>query len=246
MRSWTLVLCEGVHDQKAITALLLVCGGWKKPDKIPSKLPVPLRATYLLPAPRRKGNQPTPDYLLKSDRYIVIRAMESKDNVFGQSAIDYLRQHEPDAVGAVIDANDAGVADGVASYRTTFGQLYDHASDVKAGSVVQGSPTLGLWVAPDNRSAGRLDDALLQAAQKAKPKLAAAGERFVKYAEKNEPGSWTDDRTKALLGAVYQVVNPGASLAVSLRDSACWFDQGLSKTEPFKALLEFLGKLTLT
>lgn len=244
MRSWTLVLCEGVHDQKAITALLRVCADWRKPDKVPSKLPVALKATYPTPGRLGKGGQPTPDYLLKSDRYLVIRAMEGKGSVLGQTAIAYLGQFEPDAVGAVVDANDTGVADGVARYRATFGQLYGHASDVMAGAVVRGSPTLGLWVAPNNQRDGRLDDALLQAAQRAKAKLAAAGERFIKYAEKVEGGSWTGYRTKALLGAVYQVVKPGASLAVSLRDSSCWFDPGLSEVEPFKALLEFLDKLT--
>ena len=244
MRSWTLVLCEGVHDQKAITALLRVCAGWKRPDKVPSKLPAALKPTYPTPGRLGKGGEPTPDYLLKSDRYVVVRAMEGKGSVLGRSAIAYLGQFEPDSVGAVVDANDVGVTKGVARYHETFGQLYAHASKVKAGGVVPGSPTLGLWVAPNNRGEGRMDDVLLQAVRKAKPKLAAAGERFVKYAAKVEAGVWTDYRTKALLGAVYQVVNPGASLAVSLRDSSCWFAPGLGEIEPFKALLGFFRALT--
>lgn len=249
MTSWTLVVCEGIHDQKAIAALLRMCGGWREPDKVPSKLPVPLRETYPQPGTFGKGNQPTPDYLLKSGRYFVIRAMGSKDSVLGKTAMDYLGQFEPNAVGAIVDANDAGVADREKKFRDVYSQLYAHAADVKAGGVVPGSPdgpALGLWVAPDNRKPGRMDDALLQAAKRAEPELVDEGKRFVDRVDNNEPGVWSGHRTKALLGVVYQTVNPGASLAVSLRDSSCWFDEGLSKIEPFKTLLGFLDKLTGT
>lgn len=242
-----IILCEGAHDQKAISAFAQVCDGWTLKEGVPRSLPQDLEATFPTPTRASSGAwrfEYQPDYLFKGDRYLVVRNLGGVDNLLGQLAIDCLEPLRPNAIGVVVDANEVGVAGRVGSFRDVYSGLHPHAKYMEPGSVSGGNPPLGLWVAPDNHRDGRLDDLLIDAASRKRRGLVERGRRFVGSVAKVEPGKWTSYRNKAVLGAINQVVQPGASLAVSLRDSSCWFDEGLAQVTPFKELLQFLKDLT--
>ncbi len=248
MKSWTLILCEGAHEQKAIASFAHVCVGWQKRKvRGPNELPAELRQTFpeLRKMPSGGYELATPpDYLTKDDRYLVIRGLGSVDKVLGRPATLFLDQIKPDAVGCVVDANDLGVDLRVQKFKSVYSSLYEHATDVKPGRASGKDPRLGIWVSPNNKDHGRLDDLLLAAAERSKKKLVDKGRGFVSSLEKIAPDEWTKHREKAILGAINQVVSPGASLAVCLRKSKCWFEKGLEKSQPFDALLSFLNELT--
>jgi hypothetical protein len=251
MKSWTIVLCEGAHDQQALAALASTCGGWTKLDNVPTSLPDNLAKAYPNPKPPRKlpgrwTRPQEPTYLTKERRYLEIRNREGLDNVLGQTAVDFVRllSPTPHAVAVVVDANDKGVKARVDAFRDSFRNAFSHADNVEPGGASGSRPRLGLWVAPDNRRNGSMDDLLLKVARCANKRLVATGRRFATSLEKIKPDDWTKHRNKAILGAIYQVVEPGASLAVALRESNAWFDPGIASVRPFMQLLDFLETLT--
>lgn len=247
MINWTLLLCEGAHDQKALAAFARVCSGWKQKEGTPDSLPPEIRPTYPNPRPDAFGTwrfEWAPDYLIKDNRYLAVRNLGGVGNVLGKAAIDFLEQIHPSALGIFVDANDVGVEARAKAFVQRYGTLYKHASKAEPGRVSEGNPRLGLWVAPDNKKNGALDDVLVSAAARTKKKLLATGKRFATSLARIEAGEWTRHRNKAILGAINQVVSPGASLAVSINTTSGWFDATLADVPPFKQLLQFLETLT--
>ena len=248
MTAWTMLLCEGAHDQAALASLARICGQWEDQKRAPAFL----AATESNPPtggaddPRFRG---FPKYLRKGESHLVIHPLGGAESVLGDMAINLLRHHgkreyPPRAVGVMVDADDEGVDNRATAFRNRYKDLYEHAGNVKPGVVSEGKPWLGLWIAPDNKAAGSMDDLLLKAASRSKTKLIATGRRFATSLAKIEPGTWTHHRNKAILGAVNQVVLPGASLASALSKSKCWFDQTTTKVLPLKRLLQFIETLT--
>ena len=246
MTPWAIVLCEGAQDQKAIAAFTRTCGGWVAKDGVPNSLPKDLSASF--PTVKRTASgapyaEHPPDYLVKGDHCLVVRALGGVSKLLGQFALDYLGGLRPDAVGVVVDADKTGVVARLQTFRTVYERLYSHAGAVNAGSVSGTNPRLGLWVAPDNQAEERLDDLLIKAARCTRKRLVERGQRFATSLASVEPGKWTYHRNKAVLGAIHQVVSPGASLAVGLQKSGGWFDQSLSSVKPFKQMLQFIEAL---
>ncbi len=247
MKSWTLILCEGAHDQKFIAALLKMCAGWHSADGVPDSLPEPIAATYPKPKPTKSGGfriDNLPDFLCKDDRYVTVRNLGGVERVLGQIAIDFLETANPNGVGVFVDANDAGINRRVLSFRNRYRPLYAHAAETSAGRVSPGQPRIGLWVAPDNVNNGHLDELVLTAARRSKRKRVERGERFITSIERAEPGQLTKHRTKAILGAIAQVEVPGGSLAVAIERAGGWLDPNMGRRAPFKSIVQFLEDLT--
>jgi len=250
MTDWTIILCEGAHDQAALVSLAAVCGEWELMKEIPRSLPKGLEPTIVVPKQDKWGGwvfQRQPAYLSRRNRVLVVRSLGSDNKVLGEAAIDFLGQIRPGAVGVVVDANDSGVDRRQESFRKRYKALYHHADDVRAGEVSGNKPRLGLWVAPNNKTNGKMDDILLKAAKRNHKELTGRGKRFITSLETIESGKWfpsRNNRNKAILGAVNQAVRPGASLAAALHGSNCWFDAGLAAVAPFKQLAAFVETLT--
>lgn len=249
MITWTLILCEGAHDQAAVTSLASVCGAWEWMKGTPKSLPDKLKHAF---PKATKGEaegwiyQPAPKYLRKGDRFLEVRSLGGLEKVFGEPAKSLLGQIYPTAVGVVVDANDAGVDPRLERFQQLYAEYNENVKTAKPGCVCEGTPRLGLWVAPNNKSKGRMEDLLIKAAGRTHKQLVSCGKRFATSLKKIEPGEWTARRNKAILGAIHQVVRPGASLASALQPNQCWFDEDLTKLQPFKALLGFIEELAST
>lgn len=251
MSHWTLILCEGAHDQAVIAAIARVHGGWSTIKEAPRGVPQDVvkahpkrKEPQLGDSESRREYQREPDYLTKNGHYLVIRSLGGKDEVLGELAMVLLGQVNPAAVGVFVDANDKGVKARLDSFRSCYAKLFAHANEVVAGTVKGGEgPRLGMWVAPDNSRNGRLEDLVMETLDRTRPKQAAAGKEFIDAMASIEPGKWSEHRSKAILGAIHQTVSPGASLAVCLQKSTAWLD-GLTPEEPLKRLVQFLDELT--
>lgn len=241
-----IILCEGAHDQAAILSLASRLDGWSLESKVPKSLPPALRGNYPMPkedrweAPRFES---VPKYLRSSDRWIEVRQLGGIDGALGESARDLLERAKADAVGVIVDANEAGVANRVKAFRNRFHPLYAHADKVEPGTICTGNPRLGLWVAPDNKKSGTMSDLMLEGASKIKPKLTQTGSRFVTSLGKLEPGKWSKHPSKAILGSIGQAAKPGASLASALQAQEWLFETNLEADTPFTPLLKFLDDL---
>ena len=246
MTSYTLILCEGAHDQAAIASLASICSGWAEKKKIPAALPQQLENLY--PDPRKnkfgayKFERP-PTYLEKRDNWLEIRERGGFDSLISETTLKFIDRAAPDAIGCVVDADDKGVAMRLLACQEWLGQRYKDAKKLEAGSVSAGKPRLGIWVAPDNESDGNIERILLDAARTHNKKLVQRASLFVNALEKLEPGKWSSEREKAVLGALNQTVLPGASLAVCLAETQCRFDSSLATQAPFAKLCEFVERL---
>ena len=251
MMNWALILCEGRHDQLALESLAVTHARWVLRTEHINALPTVVRQTF--PNPPTLNNRGTgydiasiPSYLEKDNRWVVLHALGGVDNVLGRNARLLLGNLDelPDAVGIVVDADTTEIEDRVRAFQNNLKSLFPHATEGVAGQVWGSSPKLGLWVAPDNFTAGEMTDILVAAAKLAKPKLIGRGQRFVRCLAKLEPGSRPRSPAKAVLGAVHQSSKPGASLAVGLQHSKCWLDILDRLPKPLADLLGFVDQLT--
>lgn len=251
MTSLSLILCEGAHDRGFLIGLAAVCGGWQVFDGSRDELPEAFDANY--PEPKLDSSGwpefiPSPEYLRKDDRWLEVRPLGGIDKVLGKTGVRFVeaRLRDPlDGLGIVVDADDSRIESRVDSFRDRYKKILASAHDAVAGKVVDGSPRVGLWVAPNNEDAGSLLDTLITAGKTTRPKLILEAEKFVHAAARHAKMRPEKSRAKSIAGSAVQVDMPGASLATALMASPNkWFTPDLAKIEPFSGLLEFIDTLT--
>jgi len=244
MTSWTLIICEGAHDQAVLSSLARVCGDWKRIE--PKNLPTELHKVY--PKPKQNTapvwiSEWQPDVLMKNNHYLVIRNLGGAEKVMGENAVSLYTQFKPAALGVVVDANGIGVANRESAFRNRFRPLYSNIDQVRAGCVFEGNPRMGLWVSPNNKDPGSLTRVLYDAAKRNKPFELQLAESFIQNLKMLSPNTSDSSREKAILGALCQSVAPGASLAVALNKAQCWFDLELQTVSPYQELLKFIDSM---
>lgn len=159
MKTWTLLLCEGAHDQAALLGWLCA-SGWSRYKGAPSDLPEAIQKGY----PKSQTicgkvrTEKAPDYVHRQDAWIEIRSLGGVTRVLGDAARIYLDVVKDDVhgVGFFVDADDQGFAIRQQAFRDAFRAMFAHADLVQSGGAAEGPPRLGLWVAPDNRRPGTL------------------------------------------------------------------------------------------
>lgn len=245
MKSWTMIICEGGHDRVALASIAGVLSGWQPVSGVPESLPDRIEVAFPRFAPKPGDYRYIPNtlYLTKNNHYLEVRDLSGVGNVLGEDALNLLRASEPDAVGVLVDADSIGVKRLLTQYRNRYGKLYEHAKKGEAGKVWGKDPRLGLWIAPNNRDEGRLDNLLVEVAGKTKPDLVQLGSQFTESLNAVEPGKWFKKRDKALLSAVHQVELPGASLATGLSRSKCWLTESSMELQPVRDLVTFIDEL---
>jgi hypothetical protein len=150
---------------------------------------------------------------------------------------DYLH-----GVGVFVDADDRGVAARIQSFCDAYRIIFPHAGALSAGVVVDGSPKVGLWVAPDNRSNGAMSELLLASGRQARKDLFDAAEHFASSVEPHLAGMPAGDRVKVVLGVAAQVDAPSESLANALRKGA-WFTPGHGSILAVRDMIMFIESL---
>ncbi len=104
----------------------------------------------------------------------------------------------------------------------------------------------GVFALPNNRDPGALETVLLQCADAVYPDLARMAGRYVQEV-KREPAflrylSRRSDESKAIIGAMANVFNPGKSNEVSLQDQA-WISSKSASVEGVQLFDSFLEAL---
>ena len=97
----------------------------------------------------------------------------------------------------------------------------------KAGQLSGGSPKVGIHLWPGNGQQGTLEEVLLECAQAAYPVLRAEADAYgIQVNAKHPPGApqiaafrTQSGQLKSICGSIATVLKPGASLAVSIRQS---------------------------
>lgn len=163
-----------------------------------------------------------------------------------------------DCIGVILDADDDG-HDPAARYTQLRTQLEIPNLSAfrwppRPGDVMPGPPRCGVFVLPDNRRAGTLEDLLIAASDAAYPGLHADAAAFVErvVADPTALGLINKDlkdlrkpagERKATLATVASVLKPGKSIAVAIQDCR-WLDRAALQQLPLLAAVQaFLHQL---
>ncbi len=154
-------------------------------------------------------------------------------------------------VGVLLDADgDALPTTRFAAIRGGLAALGLTLPDV-SGNVSMSSPRCGVFVLPDNTSAGTLEDLLIEAAEVTYPALLAGARSYVEGVSLEGPAFDRDDRKafgapagpkKAMVACVANVLRPGKAVQVSIQDNR-WLKGDTLKLPRIVAVSEFLEKL---
>jgi hypothetical protein len=120
------------------------------------------------------------------------------------------------------------------------------------GEVMQGSPRIGVFIAPNNSKSGTLEDILLSCAQENYPNLLDLSKSYVSSIDANKLNQ--DDlrelnkpagRNKAIISSVSSILKPGKTLQVSIQDNR-WIDEQTMMLDSVKLVKKFLDEITGT
>ena len=240
-----LLACEGRHEL-AILPRLAVTLGWDTRRGITAEDPESIQR--LVPQPPRPSGRdfswrvpPRPVFLRRADDWMVVQRFDG-DQKLRKEAPLYAQQigSELAAIGLVVDGDDKGPEQRAQQFQGTFERWL--ARELRAGSVTDGSPRLGLWVSPDNSSGGNFDDLLEAAAKQGRMELVRNARELV---ARQSPFEGLSDAKlrKAMLGIVAQADTPAGSLFDSASKWTGWLAGG-PHAGPFAPLCAFLEELT--
>ena len=117
------------------------------------------------------------------------------------------------------------------------------------GEVTKGSPRCGIFVLPDNKSSGTLEDILIECAARNYPDLLNLSRNYIDNINTSlltrKDLEWfrkSAGKNKAILSGITSVLKPSKSLAVSLQDNR-WIDEKTLKLDRLVAIRDFVGEI---
>jgi hypothetical protein len=259
-----LLLVEGPHDL-AFCARLLKCfafGRIQSHEALQREYPF---WTRLVPERwPQKGDMlarhPVPMFFANpSGQSVAIINAEGLSKLAMRLGIDLAGLNKlPDAVAVLLDADDDG--DPRQRHTRLLGEIAGRPEPeiqqlrfpLEPGQVAAGIPRCGVFVMPDNRSIGTLEDLLLEAGSAAYPELNAAAESYVQSVQALSELSPEDLKElrkpaglkKATVAAMSSILKPGKAIQVSIQDNR-WLEENSLElpriaevTRFFRALLE--------
>ncbi len=149
-----------------------------------------------------------------------------------------------------------------ADYRETpqerFNKLITKLSDIdlpnllppsQIGQVNNHSPRCGIFIAPNNREQGTLEDILLECAKINYPDLLNLSQTYIESIDRNQltkkdlkyfkkPAG----KKKAIISSISSILRPGKALQVSLQDNR-WLDKQTLELESIKLIKNFLEQI---
>ena len=233
---WSLLICEGAHDQEFLLSLAIHSNGWGVVDKHSD-------------VPRSIAHNKNARYIVYGDVPIVVVGLDGIDNILGIRGKAMVGSaNTAHSVGIILDADDVGVAKRTEEVKATFSKLINAAKKCVAGSVVSSteqpsSPAFGLWVAPNCKDNGSLDSVIRDAANDLHPALLTLSDKYITELGNSHNHSWTQYRDKATLGALGQLFRAGGSLASALQERDAWLNSATTKKQPFSSLVNFMEAL---
>lgn len=232
MSTWSLVLCEGPHDQEFLCTLLVVAEKWSIVEGFQPPGQARSRGPTFMTAVDPSGSQ-----------RLAIAALGGVPKLLGDLGCELLRYNSATATAAaiVVDADDDGADKRVGQARELWARAgLSDSTAPQLGSLVQGKPSSALWVAPDCSSSGSLDQLIVEAARLRNPRRVELATQFVTDLARVDSHSWGPYEDKARAGAIGQRWRAGGSLASALQVRDDWMTPDIAAQPPFRPLIEFL------
>jgi hypothetical protein len=262
MPTSTLLLVEGPHDLEFCARLLKPKGFSRVQDfaalvrdhpfwrpAVPERWPVGGDLLARHPVPLFLAN-PEGDSVAVVNAAGISKLTSRLGYTLG--VLDFL----PDAIGFILDADNASTPRQRCD--VLLAQIVGLVDPVARslrwapvpGEVYTGAPRTGIFVMPDSRSQGTLEDLLLEAGASAYPQLLDKARRFVSDAVQ-DPTLQADDLEelrkpaglpKSTAAAMASILRPGKSIQVSIQVDR-WLEPASLNLPRIAALQEFLEAL---
>jgi hypothetical protein len=149
-----------------------------------------------------------------------------------------------------------------ADYRETpqerFNKLITKLSDIdlpnllppsQIGQVNNHSPRCGIFIAPNNRDQGTLENILLECAKINYSDLLNLSQTYIESIDRNqltkndlEDFKKPAGEKKAIISSISSILRPGKALQVSLQDNR-WLDEKILELESIKLIKNFLEQI---
>jgi hypothetical protein len=192
---------------------------------------------------------PVPKFLQSNDLSIAIQSAIGDTRLIGTLEEDFTLIAKEDLVGIgiILDADNCEAQTRFDKIRS---EIYKRSLGVeipsKCGIVSQAANRVGIFVLPDNRSTGTLENILIECGESNYPDLIEKSREYIKVIdhsklkgddlkELNKPAG----ENKAIVGIASNILKPGRTLQVSLQDNR-WIDDTTINLPKIKALREFL------
>lgn len=152
----------------------------------------------------------------------------------------------PDGLGILLDADSEGLpAD---RWRKTRDDLLDYDFGAGPGLIGSASIRAGIYVLPDNREAGTLEDLLLECAAQTYPELCRLAHQFVGPIDASDQSIFPElaenedfrkpaGKKKATAGCISNILKPGKAIQVSIQDNG-WLRHDKALEVPALAALQ--------
>ena len=250
MLRYCYVIAEGPHDIEFLVGVLKQSYGLKrithltKVDKfweelIPKKFPVDDDLTRRVPVPTFVQNNEVSIALHSANG--ITKISKTIQESFAVIELSQLY-----SVGMFLDADD------MQSPQKRFELLTSDLSkrslpfpDV-LGEVVQSSPRCGVFIAPNNRDEGTLENLLLECANKNYPDLLSLATAYItainvdQLTDKDvEEFKKPAGQNKAIISSISSILKPSKSLQVTLQDNR-WIDANTMALDSMKRVKKFL------
>ena len=246
-RRYVLIGVEGNHDQAFLGKVLRELLGFNEWDK-KSELD-PLWRSNFVPTYPAKGDYykrlDMPSILHRDDLSIAIYAGEGKDNLKDNLSLKFsdLDTDNFSAFAIVADADKETPKESVQSYCKKFREYFPNFPD-QAGTVVAGSPNLGIYILPNNSDQGVLDTLLCECGEVVYPIHMQRAKDYINQFSSQETKHWKPfDREKATIAVVASVLKPGKTNTVTIKDNK-WISITTAQQIPaIQSFVDFLRDL---
>jgi hypothetical protein len=248
-RDCVLIGVEGPHDQAFIAKVLKKLFGFKE-CQIKSELDS-LWLKFIPTYPTQKGKLyqrlDMPSVLFKDHLSIAVYAGEGSNlsqNLNDKlSDIDYLSSLKGFAI--VVDSDDKTPISKAQDYCNKLKALFPDfpSTTASTGVVIDGEPKLGIFVLPDNVSAGVLDTILCKCGDVAYSDFMRRAKTYISQFNDLETGWSKFDREKAVVAAVASILKPGGTNTATLSNNNWVSQDTYDQIDEIQAFCTFLEKL---
>jgi hypothetical protein len=257
MPHYSYIVVEGPHDVEFIARLLRVHGFhrvqylrnldpfWVQSGIIPNKFPF---NDDLL------KRVPVPIFFQTATHSIAIHSASGYTRIAETIQETFKIINKPETIESVGIILDADVEETVAR---RFGRMLDELREKNPGLVFPDMPGLiadnhpatGIYILPDNHSAGTLENILLMAAAENYANLHAASEQYIHSIDCAQLNSQELEDfhkpagpNKAQVGSIASILKPGKAIQVSIQDNR-WIEGEALNLPVIRAISSFLNQL---
>ena len=253
MTRYCYILTEGVQDVTLLIELLKFEGikQIQKKSQVASFWDVLIPKTF---PHKDELNQPVPvpKFLEKDDLSIAIQSAIGDTRIIGTLEEDFTLISKEDlaGIGIILDADNC---EAQIRFDKIRAEIYKRSLGVEipsaCGVVSQAKNRVGVFVLPDNRSTGTLENILIECGESNYPDLIEKSREYIKgidrsklqrddLRELNKPAG----TNKAIVGIASNILKPGRTLQVSLQDNR-WIDDTTINLPKIAELREFLAEV---